>query len=113
MKYKCDECKDTGFVGDQHAGRAGYNSEYSYCDCELGKSKNPALYNKTKMNWKDELKKKLLQENTLIMIRDVIPYVESLLKKQRESCSNFLGENTEGLKAIRYNILNAPEPGEE
>lgn len=35
----CDECKDTGFVGDQNAGRGGRNTEYSYCDCIIGKQK--------------------------------------------------------------------------
>ena len=33
MEYKCDECKDTGFVGDQHSGAGGYNTEYMPCDC--------------------------------------------------------------------------------
>ena len=40
------------------------------------------------MNWEDELKEKLLQENSLLMIKEVIPYVKSLLKKQREICAD-------------------------
>ncbi len=33
-KFECEECKDTGYVGDSHAGRFGYNTEYMPCDCK-------------------------------------------------------------------------------
>lgn len=39
MEYKCEECRDTGYVGDTHAGRGGYNKEYMPCECEFGKTK--------------------------------------------------------------------------
>ena len=105
MKYKCDECKDTGFVGDQHAGRAGYNLEYSYCDCELGKSKNPALYNNTQMDWKDELEEICGEE----YIEAVEELIKSLLKKQRVICAKKWYEEVNPNNYFQA-ILNAPEP---
>lgn len=35
-KYKCDECHDTGHIGDMGPGRAG-NNEYVPCDCRRDK----------------------------------------------------------------------------
>jgi len=40
-KYKCEECRDTGYVGDSHAGKGGYNKEYMPCECRGERDKQP------------------------------------------------------------------------
>jgi hypothetical protein len=58
--YKCDECNDTGYVGDQNAGMGGRNTEWSYCDnCEIGKQKQGQAIQveaKVKVNFADRVR---------------------------------------------------------
>ena len=77
-------------------------------------------------DWKDELKKQAegfyiglgdLQSETGFMdgvnyaIDKSKPYIESLLKKQREICANKALENYGmDLQGFAFEILNAPEP---
>jgi hypothetical protein len=43
-KYKCDECNDTGFVGDNGPGRGRCNHEYWPCDaCNNAKNTEARL----------------------------------------------------------------------
>ena len=42
---KCEECLDTGWVGDNGPGRRG-NNEYMPCDCAKGKAIEAAIRNR-------------------------------------------------------------------
>ena len=73
------------------------------------------------MNWEDELKERQflayldrLKSDVyqVIEIKDVIPFIKSLLKKQREICAKiYQNYDSIGEKPPIYDqILNAPEP---
>ena len=74
-----------------------------------------------KMTWEDELKKSLpvlmSSAKDEIVIADMIDFINSLLKKQRENCAktmvdweNHSIEKCENCSVIWNEIINAPEP---
>jgi len=78
-------------------------------------------------NWKDELKKRWYlhtrkegqqpykaELSFTTCEEEVIDFIESLLKKQRESCAEIALKNYGmDLQGYAFEILNAPEPGEK
>ena len=80
-------------------------------------------------SWEDELRKKEIQYVTnfqghnaecdtfptgYILVTDAEKLIESLLKKQRESCAEIALKNYGmDLQGYAFEILNAPEPGEK
>ena len=71
------------------------------------------------MNWKDELRKSGFSNGRdwVIEISIAESFIESLLKKQRESCGHEYEDLTKDEPSreiiIYKRIINAPEPGEE
>ena len=77
------------------------------------------------MTWQEVLKAKCVgypdstiptEENEFIQLKDVVPIIESLLKRQRESClkdaemGTTYNSNILEVHINRQSILNAPEP---
>jgi len=109
---------ENGTVETEHQCNKMNNREVSCCGdlelCELP-------------NWKDELKKRWYlhtrkegqqpykaELSFTTCEEEVIDFIESLLKKQRESCAEIALKNYGmDLQGYAFEILNAPEPGEK
>ena len=109
---------ENGTVETEHQCNKMNNREVSCCGdlelCELP-------------NWKDELKKRWYlhtrkegqqpykaELSFTTCEEEVIDFIESRLKKQRESCAEIALKNYGmDLQGYAFEILNAPEPGEK
>ena len=126
-KYKCEECEDTGWAGDTHAGFGGWNQENAPCDCRAkGVMKQEDL--KILAEWYGYKKNEIVKvEDYGIGIKDCFPFrphedsnqLDMLEDKMIEGIQNKYEQricikiiNNYGKKEFIYIITLYPEDSE-